>query len=253
MRSGDRGNSRAPILAWPHETAKASSWRPSLGHWTVVSAGPSDYGAGIAVAPSGTGECGQPPAVSPAGYVSRHSGANVKWELVEEGSPHTMLAVKLHKRKHPNLGKGSFLVPIRTWQSGRIQIRKWISVLNHHNRGGRNDCVRYLTLVKIPDHHPVFLGLDWSIKLIQRVEFTELGQIDAAIKERLGLAPAGESGPLIMQNFIVPEPTPGAPMAELPELILGEELPRRFIKWTKDVQLLYGTAKQRECEDDSYA
>lgn len=162
-----------------------------------------------------------------------------------------MLAVKLHKRKRPNLGRGSFLVPIRTWQSGRIQIRNWISVLNHSNRGGRNDCIRYITLVKIPDDHPVFIGLDWSIKLIQDVAFTDLGEIDAAIKEKLDLVPSGETGPLFLQNYIVLKPVPGAPMAELPELILGKCLPGRFIKWTKDVLLLYGTGRRESADDRS--
>ena len=151
-----------------------------------------------------------------------------------------MLAVKLHKRKAPYLGRGSFLVPIRTWQSGKLHVRNWVGLLNRSNRGAPNDCIRYITLVKIPDDHPVFIGLDWSIKMIRRVEFTELAQIDAAIKEQLDLVPPGEKGPLYMQNYIVPDPIPGAPMAEYPELILGRRLPSNSIKWTKDVRLLYG-------------
>ncbi|HUU46026.1 MAG TPA: hypothetical protein VM118_09850 [Acidobacteriota bacterium] len=151
-----------------------------------------------------------------------------------------MLAVKLHKRQTPYLGKGSFLVPIRTWRSGRIHVRNWIALLNRSNRGAPNDCIRYITLVKIPDDLPVFIGLDWSIKMIGRVKFTELAEIDAAIKEQLDLVPPGEKGPLYLQNFIVSDPVPGSPMAEYPELILGRRLPSSFIKWTKDVRLLYG-------------
>jgi hypothetical protein len=153
-----------------------------------------------------------------------------------------MLAVKLHKRKTPYLGKGSFLIPIRTWRSGHIHVRNWVKLLNRSNRGAPNDCIRFITLVKIPDDLPVFIGLDWSIKMIRRVEFTDLAQIDTDIKEKLDLVPPGKKGPLYMQNYIVPDPIPGAPMAEYPELILGQRMHSSFIKWTKDVRLLYGKA-----------
>lgn len=155
-----------------------------------------------------------------------------------------MLAVKLHKRKVPYLGRGSFLVPIQTWQSGRMHVRNWVRLLNKSNRGAPNDCIHYITLVKIPDDHPVFIGLDWIIKRIQHVKFVELAQIDADIKEKLDLVPAGEKGPLYLQNYIVPDPVPGSPMAESPELILGRRLPACFIKWTKDVRLLYGSRRK---------
>ena len=151
-----------------------------------------------------------------------------------------MLAVKLHKKKAPYVGRGSFLVPIRTWRSGRTHVRNWVRLLDRTNRGAPNNCIRYITLVKIPDDHPVFIGLDWSIKLIRRVEFNELAQIDDAIKQQLDLVPANETGPLCLQNYIVPDPVPGSPIAEYPELILGRRLPSRFIKWTKDIRLLYG-------------
>jgi hypothetical protein len=151
-----------------------------------------------------------------------------------------MLAVKLHKRKSPYLDRGSFLVPIRTWESGKLHVRNWAALLNRSNRGAPNDCIRFLTLVKIPDDQPVFIGLDWSIKMIRRVKFTELAQIDAAIKEKLDLVPPGQKKPLYLQNYIVPDPVPGSPMAQYPELILGRRLPVCFIKWTKDIRLLYG-------------
>ncbi len=54
-----------------------------------------------------------------------------------------------------------------------------------------------------------------------------------------------------MQNYIVPDPIPGAPMAEYPELILGRRLPAGSIKWTKDVRLLYGRTAPRQRRRDS--
>ena len=140
-----------------------------------------------------------------------------------------MLAVKLHKRKAPYLGKGSFLIPISTWQSGKVQVRNWLRLL--HN-------IRYMTLVQIPDQHPIYLGVDWVVRIIQGVHFMPLSNIDDEIKEALNVAGPQEKGPLWMQNHRL-EWNPGAPKAELPELILSDKLPPASIKWTKDVKLLY--------------
>jgi len=150
-----------------------------------------------------------------------------------------VLAVKLHKRKTPYLGRGSFLVPIRTWLSGKIHVKNWICLLERFNQGRPNNAVRYISLVKIPDSHPVFLGLDWSVKMIQGVEFTELAQIDDAIKQALDLAPFTRKSRFTAPKFVVHNLVPGRPIVEYPELILGCALPASFIKWTKDVRLLY--------------
>ena len=149
-----------------------------------------------------------------------------------------MLAVKLHKNKKPFLGRGSFVIPISTWASGRIQVKNWISVLNRHNRG-RNDAIRYATLVNIPKKHPVFMGVDWVVKHIRKVEFKALSEIDAEIKRALDLQKEGEDPDFVAQGFVYPDVMVGSPKAELPELILGLPLPKRCIKWSKDIQLLY--------------
>ena len=57
-----------------------------------------------------------------------------------------MLAIKLHKGPKPWLGKGSFLIPIIDWKSGRVQIRTWL-------RWGKR--TRFLSLVRIPEDHPI--------------------------------------------------------------------------------------------------
>ncbi len=157
-----------------------------------------------------------------------------------------MIAVKLHKRKRPNLHKGSFLVPVRTWHSGRKHVGNWIRLLNRCNRGNPNDCIRYITLVKIPDGHPVFIGLDWVDKPFFSSEFIELEKIDAARKARLDLVPCEKERlqALQAQRSIALDAIPGSPIAECPELILGKALPARFIKWTKDVRLLYGRSQK---------
>ena len=68
-----------------------------------------------------------------------------------------MFAVKLHKKKKPWLGRGSYLIPIITWETTKIQIRNWIRILNTANRNNPNNLIRYITLVKIPDSHEVAL------------------------------------------------------------------------------------------------
>ena len=58
-----------------------------------------------------------------------------------------MLAIKLHKTTRPGLGKDAFLIPIVDWKSGRQQVRAWLR--------WRGDRDRYMTLVRVPDDHPV--------------------------------------------------------------------------------------------------
>ncbi len=139
-----------------------------------------------------------------------------------------MLAIKLHTIKKPPLARGSHLIPIRDWQTGKIVIRHWISALNQG--GGKvTTKVRYITLVKIPDTHPVCLALSASTKTFAHLQFAPLSQMLGAQKdqyfkwyERFAMSVASVES----QN--------------LPELVLGEPLTKKHIKWTKRVQLLYG-------------
>ena len=76
-----------------------------------------------------------------------------------------MLAVKLHREKKPWLGKGSYLIPIVSWGTGRGQILNWINILN---REKKYKPVRFITLVKIPDSHPVALYCHWIESRLRR-------------------------------------------------------------------------------------
>lgn len=135
-----------------------------------------------------------------------------------------MLAVKLHKHKKPWLGKGSHLIPILNWKTGKVHITRWINLLDYHNDSNPNNRIRYITLVKIPDDHPVFLAEDWSDKIVYSlfggIEFKPLSSISQEIKK------------FIMEETDL-----------VPEIILGKPLPQSCIKWTKNIQLLYRSNK----------
>jgi len=150
-----------------------------------------------------------------------------------------MLAVKLHKKKKPWLGKGSYLVPISNWSAGKSHVSFWINTLNYTNRGRPNDAIRYITLVKIPNEHPVFIAHEAYIKRYVKVEFKPLNEIDDKIKQSLDLAKLKHKGAVDTGYSIIENVNPGGLIADLPEMILGEALPSSCIKWTKDLKLLY--------------
>jgi hypothetical protein len=133
-----------------------------------------------------------------------------------------MLAVKLHKHKRPYLGKGSYLIPILDWGKNKLFINDWIRILRTMRSG--NNKINYITLVKIPDDHPVFLAEDWIKKLFWGIEFKPLREIERETKENIKDTPC---------------------WADPPELILGKPLPKSCIKWTKDIRLLYGMSKNK--------
>lgn len=63
-----------------------------------------------------------------------------------------MLAVKLHKKAMPWLGRGSHLVPIVKWEAGKLQVRRWRYVLTASRTAPwPNNQIHFLTLVQIPD------------------------------------------------------------------------------------------------------
>src|SRR5580704_16054138 len=67
-----------------------------------------------------------------------------------------MLALKLHKGKHPNTRRGSFWIPIVDWRSTRTHLGNWKKTLAPRY---------YLTLISVPSRHPVFVGVDWSVRI----------------------------------------------------------------------------------------
>ena len=142
-----------------------------------------------------------------------------------------MLAIKLHKTTRPGLGKDAFLIPIVDWKSGRCQVRAWLR--------WRGDRDRYLTLVRVPDDHPVSIrfasGKSNFIKAIAwPTEFKPLREWDKDYVRVIGQwwdayrwpgSGSTETGGLLVDE---------------PRLFLGRRLPDKSILWTKEIALLYG-------------
>ncbi len=147
-----------------------------------------------------------------------------------------MLAIKLHKTLRPRLGKEAFLIPIVDWKSGRRQVRNWIR--------WRSDRDRYMTLVRVPDDHPVSIRFSYGasnfIKAIAwPSEFKPLRDWPKDYVRAIGLwwdayrlrgAREIEVGGLVVEE---------------PRLFLGRKLPDASVLWTKEIRLLYGKKPSR--------
>jgi hypothetical protein len=139
-----------------------------------------------------------------------------------------LLAVKLHKRKRPWLGFESYLLPVARWDIADRHIRSWMHTLTR-GRGAKNpwwpnDQIHYLTLVKVPDDHPVKIYVSWGARYLQQDEdpFRPLREWDPEVKEAIGSW----------------DPENGEPYCFEPEMILGAPLAPKHILWTKDIRLL---------------
>lgn len=143
-----------------------------------------------------------------------------------------MLAVKMHKRRRPWLGVGSFVVPVISWATAKRQISYWSYELTRgkgaKNPSWTNDQINYLTLVRIPDAHPVKLYRCWSERVFDpQHEFIALRDLDPSLRHEIGAWDDMHG-----------------PACSCPELILGMALPRSALIWTKDIRLLYKTRKR---------
>jgi hypothetical protein len=173
-----------------------------------------------------------------------------------------MLAVKLHKKSMPWLGRGSHLVPIVKWEAGKLQVRRWRYVLTASRTAPwPNNQIHFLTLVQIPDDWPVRFIFDYGARtnlkmgLFQSNEFRALRDWPQEVKQALQeWWSAYYALPIRRQvgawEVIVPGGSePGGLMSRSPELVLGRKLPDSCVKWTKDIRLLYGRqAKRRRTE-----
>ncbi len=186
-----------------------------------------------------------------------------------------MLAVKLHKKPKPWLGTGSHLVPIVNWKIGKVQIRNWIAELTQNRlTPWPNNSIRYLTLVQVPDDHLVrrhylrsyiklkspngefmLVNSSWdswpgdnSYLPLHEIEMSWIGSWRDAIRSyhHSGIRSSRKIKGLL--------PDGGGPRVGYPELILGSTLPPKFIKWTKDIDVLYGQAgykrKQKQVKNE---
>jgi hypothetical protein len=163
-----------------------------------------------------------------------------------------VLAIKLHKTKKPWLGRGSYLVPVTDWRTGRVHIKHWIRLLNRFNAGSTNDAIRFITLVRIPDSHPVLLFADCFEKYAMawmgcRVVPEPLSAQMMLVQRLLMLWPADRideaPSPALLRSFSFRQVGEARRMS--PELILAKRLPPSATLWTKRVQLLYGKPKRK--------
>jgi hypothetical protein len=148
-----------------------------------------------------------------------------------------MLALKVHKGKHPNTQFGSFWIPIVDWRTARIHLKNWSTTM------ARLRAVRYLTMISVPNRHPVFVGVDWSARFgiaVKHLPFVPLCEIEQSVLATLKPLPAAlpEAWHHVGQGFRIGARGAGMPSAEYPEMVLGADLPDRCIKWTKDIRLL---------------
>jgi len=149
-----------------------------------------------------------------------------------------MLALKIHKRKHPNTKFGSFWIPIVDWRTARIHLKNWSMTM------ARLRPVCYLTMVRVPNRHPVFVGVDWTARFgtsPKRLPFTPLRDIGQSILGALKPLSSTLSDAIhhVGQGYHIFGPRGvGMPMAEYPEMVLGADLTAGCIKWTKDIRLL---------------
>jgi hypothetical protein len=151
-----------------------------------------------------------------------------------------MLAVKLHKNKKPWLGKSSFLIPVASWSTGKIHVKNWIKLLQdkpefYGKKLIQNNKINYITLVKIPEDHPVEIFHSPSSKFCVNLKNPNFPQLKSQ-------GEWSENGELLNDNrqrlkmFL-----DDGPADIWPELILGKKLHDSCVKWTKDIRLLYKT------------
>ena len=177
-----------------------------------------------------------------------------------------MLAVKLHKKAIPWLGKGSHLLPIITWDAGNLQLRKWRKLLTaSRTTPWTNNQINFLTLAQIPDNHPVrfrfasgpsnFVKEWWydsgdcrplrdypdALKRYLAEWWDAYNRKSRTVVDRDGIPVRVGGFEFAIQGHF----ETGGLMADAPELILGKALPRSCVKWTKNLRLLYGRKTPR--------
>lgn len=142
-----------------------------------------------------------------------------------------MQAIKLHQRSVPYLGVESYLVPVFDWRTSKMIVRRWISHLDRDG-GEEVESVQYITLVKIPDKHPVSLSFSPTLKGFVPQTYAPWSSINLEEKDKAYQW---------MEKLIYSGS--GLERYNLPELVLGAPLLQKYIKWTKSIQLLYGREK----------
>lgn len=162
-----------------------------------------------------------------------------------------MLALKVHKGKHPNTKFGSFWIPIVDWRTARIHLKNWSTAM------ARLRPVHYLTMISVPKRHPVFVGVDWSARFgisLKHLPFIPLCDVEPSVLAALKPASSTLSEVLqhVGQGFHIFDTEIGMPRATYPEMVLGADLPGGCIKWTKDIRLLTRSDRREKLRGKSH-
>jgi hypothetical protein len=142
-----------------------------------------------------------------------------------------MQAIKLHEKPAPYLGVESYLVPVFDWHTSKIIVNRWMSYLERDG-GEEVQSVNYITLVKIPDEHPVSLSYSPILKGFAPQTYAPWSSISLEDKDKAcqWIEKLIHSGTTLERH-------------NLPELVLGLPLMQKHVKWTKRIQLLYRREK----------
>jgi hypothetical protein len=125
-------------------------------------------------------------------------------------------------------------MPIVDWRSTRTHLRNWAGTLAP---------VHYITLINVPKSHPVFVAVDWTVRafLPRPLPFVPLREVEQSVLASLKplTAKAADGWIWVGQTFYTLGPREiGSVLATYPEMVLGADLPKHCIKWTKHMRLL---------------
>jgi hypothetical protein len=136
-----------------------------------------------------------------------------------------MQALTLHSAKRPALGKGTAFLPILSWENAKAPLR----ILRSAEKRGHKRRSSFITLVQLPEHHPVAVIAGTLDYKVAELEFHPLSGLPAEDRELLrGWFAQSSGAPDLSASSI----------AWLVQLVIGEALPRSNLKWTRDLRLL---------------
>lgn len=138
-----------------------------------------------------------------------------------------MLALYLTTRRDTPASRGARILPIRSWETARPQLRAWIGALNTGKLGRRRDVGPFLSLVKIPETHPICILINVKEFKIGDLAFCPLRDLLSDDREILDMW------------------FDSTPREQFLEMVIAETLPAGSIKWTKDMRLLFGPPPNR--------
>ncbi|WP_346294181.1 hypothetical protein [Sphaerothrix gracilis] len=148
-----------------------------------------------------------------------------------------MLAIHIHAKRNFSCKTGTRVLPVVTWETAQPQIRIWRKAIRKGHLGAKRKMGDFITLLKIPDKHPVLLVVGVQDKK-QLLEYYPLSKMPVEDREILEywFNDSSYEGPALVADSL----------GFVPELVVGAPLSKSEVKWTKDMRLLYGKEKRKE-------